>query len=162
MRHRGNRALKLHLSRVGAAITDAYTGDASEQAWVSNTGQTTTACSKNMPSAHISPLCSSTALSEGKVSRANSWSQWTDPQGFCYSNLGCDCTPNMEVMGIEWREDPVQLALALAASYSGERYDLYSHQICLSHLKPLGTHTLYKYGSSQGYFFKTTVGTCFT
>jgi len=85
---------------LGAAITDAYTGDASEQAWVSNAGQTTTACSKNLPSAHMSPLCFSTALSEGKISRANSWSQWTDPQGFCYSNLGYDCTPNMEVMGI--------------------------------------------------------------
>ena len=35
---------------------------------------------RTMPSAHISPLCSSTALSEGKVSRANTWSQWTDPQ----------------------------------------------------------------------------------
>ena len=56
VRHRGNRGLKLHLSRVGSAITDAYTGNASGQAWVSDSGQATTACSKNHAKCPHQPL----------------------------------------------------------------------------------------------------------
>lgn len=36
-----------------------------------------------------------------------------EANGLILSSLGYDCIPNMEVMGIEWEEDPVQLALAL-------------------------------------------------
>lgn len=36
-----------------------------------------------------------------------------EASGLILSSLGYDFIPNMEVMGIEWEEDPVQLALAL-------------------------------------------------
>ena len=118
VRYRRDSGLKWLLNRVGTAITDTYTGAASEAPHASDGGQTTTAQAPPHPRAHMGPSCSSTAPPcqcwEREEHTLKENQLCPTLKVFCSSHLIPTSAPNMAVAATKQRGGPAShLALTL-------------------------------------------------